>query len=104
MGLHFLVPEEVFVLRHTIIQAEPGDDDGHRLYRFCCLHVTKICYRAHVMDGMVPAQILIKGDPTGNEGQLGKVLADKERETSGGYDNTWATHLGLVPVAGGIGF
>jgi len=68
--------------------------------RAYCLNVIKVCHRrgAHAMGGMA-AQIPIKNDAPANDAALDKVLADKEREASDGYDGTWVAHPGLVPVA-----
>jgi len=48
------------------------------------------------------AQIPIKGDEAANKAAMDKVLADKEREATDGFDGTWVAHPGLVPVAKGV--
>ena len=45
------------------------------------------------------AQIPIKNDAQANEEALGKVRADKERESSDGHDGTWVAHPGLIAIA-----
>jgi malate synthase len=44
------------------------------------------------------AQIPIRHDPEANAAAIAKVVADKEREISEGYDGTWVAHPGLVPI------
>ena len=58
------------------------------------------CHRRgiHAIGGMA-AQIPIKGDPEANEQAIGKVRADKERESGDGHDGTWVAHPGLVALA-----
>ena len=65
-----------------------------------CELLVKTCHRrgAHAMGGMA-AQIPIKGDTEANDAAMAKVLADKEREATQGFDGTWVAHPGLVPVA-----
>jgi malate synthase len=60
----------------------------------------KTCHRrgAFAMGGMA-AQIPIKNDAAANEAAMAKVIADKEREATDGFDGTWVAHPGLVPVA-----
>ncbi len=64
------------------------------------LLLVKTCHRrnAPAMGGMA-AQIPIKNDPAANEAAMAKVRADKERESTDGYDGTWVAHPGLVPIA-----
>jgi malate synthase len=61
------------------------------------------CHRRgiHAIGGMA-AQIPIKNDPEANEKAIGKVRADKERESGDGHDGTWVAHPGLVALARGI--
>src|SRR5712692_1813348 len=68
--------------------------------RAYCQLLVKTCHRrnAHAMGGMA-AQIPIKNDAAANDAAMAKVLADKEREASDGFDGTWVAHPGLVPVA-----
>jgi malate synthase len=58
------------------------------------------CHRRgiHAIGGMA-AQIPIKNDPEANEAAIGKVRADKERESADGHDGTWVAHPGLVGLA-----
>jgi malate synthase len=65
-----------------------------------CELLVKTCHRrgAHAMGGMA-AQIPIKGDAAANQAAMDKVVADKEREATQGFDGTWVAHPGLVPVA-----
>jgi len=68
--------------------------------RAYCQLLVKTCHRrnAHAMGGMA-AQIPIKNDAAANDAAMAKVLADKEREASDGFDGTWVAHPGLVDVA-----
>jgi malate synthase len=68
--------------------------------RAYCQLLEKPCHRrgAHAMGGMA-AQIPIKGDEAANRAAMDKVVADKEREATDGFDGTWVAHPGLVPVA-----
>jgi malate synthase len=68
--------------------------------RAYCQLLVKTCHRrqAHAMGGMA-AQIPIKNDPAANQAAMAKVIADKEREATDGFDGTWVAHPGLVPVA-----
>ena len=43
------------------------------------------------------AQVPIRGDPRSQEA-IDKVVADKKREASEGYEGAWVAHPGLVPV------
>ncbi len=58
------------------------------------------CHRrgAHAIGGMA-AFIPNRRDPEVTETALAKVRADKERESSDGFDGTWVAHPDLVPVA-----
>ena len=62
--------------------------------------LVKTCHRrgAHAIGGMA-AFIPSRRDPEVNEKALAKVLEDKRREASQGYDGTWVAHPDLVPVA-----
>jgi malate synthase len=62
--------------------------------------VVQTCHRRgiHAIGGMA-AQVPIRHDPDANAAAIAKVVADKEREVSEGYDGTWVAHPGLVPVA-----
>lgn len=62
--------------------------------------VVQTCHRRgiHAIGGMA-AQVPIRHDPEANAAAIAKVVADKEREVSEGYDGTWVAHPGLVPVA-----
>ena len=53
---------------------------------------------AHAMGGMA-AFIPSRRDPEVNEVALTGVRADKERESTDGFDGTWVAHPDLVPVA-----
>jgi malate synthase len=68
--------------------------------RAYCQLLVKTCHRrnAFAMGGMA-AQIPIKGDEQANAAAMAKVVADKEREATDGFDGTWVAHPGLVPVA-----
>jgi malate synthase len=68
--------------------------------RAYCQLLVKTCHRrnAFAMGGMA-AQIPIKGDEAANAAAMAKVVADKEREATDGFDGTWVAHPGLVPVA-----
>jgi len=61
--------------------------------------VVQTCHRRgiHAIGGMA-AQIPIRHDPEANAAAIAKVVADKEREISEGYDGTWVAHPGLVPI------
>jgi malate synthase len=60
------------------------------------------CHRrgAPAIGGMA-AYIPSRRDPQVNERAMGKVLEDKDRESSDGFDGTWVAHPDLVPVAMG---
>ena len=62
--------------------------------------LVQTCHRrgAHAMGGM-SAFIPSRKDPEANERALTAVRADKERESSDGFDGTWVAHPDLVPVA-----
>jgi malate synthase len=65
--------------------------------------LVQTCHRrgAHAIGGMA-AFIPSRRDPEVNERALAAVRADKERESSDGFDGTWVAHPDLVPVARGI--
>ena len=62
--------------------------------------LVKTCHKrgAHAMGGMA-AFIPSRRDPAINEIALSGVRADKERESSDGFDGTWVAHPDLVPIA-----
>ena len=62
--------------------------------------LVQTCHRrgAHAMGGM-SAFIPSRRDPEVNERALAAVRADKERESSDGFDGTWVAHPDLVPLA-----
>ncbi|MDQ2689568.1 MAG: malate synthase, partial [Chloroflexota bacterium] len=62
--------------------------------------LVQTCHRrgAHAIGGMA-AFIPSRRDPDVNERALAAVRADKERESSDGFDGTWVAHPDLVPVA-----
>jgi malate synthase len=62
--------------------------------------LVRTCHRrgAHAIGGMA-AFIPSRRDPEVNERALAAVRADKERESSDGFDGTWVAHPDLVPVA-----
>lgn len=61
--------------------------------------VVQTCHKRgiHAIGGMA-AQIPIRHDPEASAAAIAKVVADKEREISEGYDGTWVAHPGLVPI------
>jgi len=62
--------------------------------------LVQTCHRrgAHAMGGM-SAFIPSRKDADANERALTAVRADKERESSDGFDGTWVAHPDLVPLA-----
>jgi malate synthase len=62
--------------------------------------LVQTCHRrgAHAIGGMA-AFIPSRRDPEVNQRALAAVQADKERESSDGFDGTWVAHPDLVPVA-----
>jgi malate synthase len=62
--------------------------------------LVQTCHRrgAHAIGGMA-AFIPSRRDPEVNERALAAVRADKERESSDGFDGTWVAHPDLVPLA-----
>ncbi len=62
--------------------------------------LVKTCHRrgAHAIGGMA-AFIPNRRDPEVTELAMAKVRADKERESSDGFDGTWVAHPDLVPLA-----
>jgi malate synthase len=62
--------------------------------------LVQVCHRrgAHALGGMA-AFIPSRRDPEVNERALAAVRADKQRESSDGFDGTWVAHPDLVPVA-----
>src|SRR5256885_224283 len=64
----------------------------------CSVLLAQSCHRrgAYAIGGMA-AQVPIKSDPRSQEA-IDKVVADKKREASEGYEGAWVAHPGLVPV------
>jgi len=64
----------------------------------CSMLLVETCHRrgAYAMGGMA-AQVPVKSDPRVQEA-IGKVVEDKKREASEGYEGAWVAHPGLVPV------
>jgi len=64
----------------------------------CSVLLAQTCFKrsAYAIGGMA-AQVPIRGDPRSQEA-IDKVLADKKRELSEGYQGAWVAHPGLVPV------
>src|SRR2546428_8905006 len=64
----------------------------------CSVLLAQTCHRrgAYAIGGMA-AQVPIRGDPRSHEA-IDKVVADKRRELSEGYQGAWVAHPGLVPV------
>ena len=62
--------------------------------------LVRTCHKrgAHAMGGMA-AFIPSRRDPEVNEIALTGVRADKERESTDGFDGTWVAHPDLIPVA-----
>ncbi len=65
--------------------------------------LVKTCHHrgAHAIGGMA-AFIPSRRDPEVNRVAIERVLEDKRREASQGYDGTWVAHPDLVPVAMGV--
>ena len=64
----------------------------------CSLLLVETCHKrgAYAIGGMA-AQVPVKSDPRVQEA-IGKVVEDKKREASEGYEGAWVAHPGLVPV------
>src|SRR5256712_10821571 len=64
----------------------------------CSALLPKTCHKrgAYAIGGMA-AQVPIRGDPRSQEA-IDKVLADKKRELSEGYQGAWVAHPGLVSL------
>jgi len=64
----------------------------------CSILLAQTCHKrgAYAIGGMA-AQVPIRGDPRSQEA-IDKVLADKKREASEGYQGAWVAHPALVPV------
>ena len=62
--------------------------------------LVRTCHRrgAHAIGGMA-AFIPSRRDPAVNDEAMARVRADKERESSDGFDGTWVAHPDLVPLA-----
>jgi malate synthase len=94
------------VLIETILAAFEMDEILYELPMTThCMHsysllAIQTCHRRgiHAIGGMA-AQIPIKNDPKANDEAIGKVRADKERESEDGHDGTWVAHPGLVSIA-----
>jgi malate synthase len=65
--------------------------------------LVKTCHRrgAHAIGGMA-AFIPSRRDAEVNDRAMAAVRADKERESSDGFDGTWVAHPDLVPLAGEV--
>ncbi len=64
----------------------------------CSLLLVQTCHKrgAQAIGGMA-AQVPIKSDPRIQEA-IDKVVEDKKREVSEGYEGAWVAHPGLVPI------
>ena len=64
----------------------------------CSTLLAKSCHKrgAYAIGGMA-AQVPIRGDPRSQEA-IEKVITDKKREASEGYQGAWVAHPGLVSV------
>src|SRR6266446_716468 len=64
----------------------------------CLILLAQTCHKrgAYAIGGMA-AQVPIRGDTRSQEA-IDKVLADKKREASEGYQGAWVAHPALVPV------
>ncbi len=64
----------------------------------CSLLLVQTCHKrgAQAIGGMA-AQVPIKSDPRIQEA-IDKVVEDKKREVSEGYEGAWIAHPGLVPI------
>ena len=64
----------------------------------CSILLAQSCHKrgAYAIGGMA-AQVPIRGDPRSQEA-IEKVIADKKREASEGYQGAWVAHPGLVSV------
>ena len=64
----------------------------------CSVLLAQSCHKrgAYAIGGMA-AQVPIKGDPRSQE-SIDKVVVDKKREASEGYEGAWVAHPGLVSV------
>ncbi len=64
----------------------------------CSLLLVETCRKRGAMAiGGMAAQVPIKSDPRVQEA-IGKVVEDKKRERSEGYEGAWVAHPGLVPI------
>ena len=64
----------------------------------CSILLAQSCHKRGVYAiGGMAAQVPIRGDPRSQEA-IDKVVADKKREASEGYQGAWVAHPGLVPV------
>ncbi len=64
----------------------------------CSMLLVETCHKrgAYAIGGMA-AQGPVKSDPR-VQGAIAKVVEDKKREASEGYEGAWVAHPGLVPV------
>src|SRR5438309_3319914 len=64
----------------------------------CSILLAQTCHKrgTYAIGGMA-AQVPIRGDPRSQEA-IDKMLADKKREASEGYQGAWVAHPALVPV------
>ena len=67
--------------------------------QLCSLLLVESCHKhgAYAIGGMA-AQVPIKNNPRAAADAMDKVVLDKEREVSQGYDGAWVAHPGLVSV------
>jgi malate synthase len=67
--------------------------------QLCSLLLVESCHKrgAYAIGGMA-AQVPIKNNPQAAADAMEKVVLDKQREVSQGYDGAWVAHPGLVPV------
>ncbi len=64
----------------------------------CSLLLVETCHKRGAMAiGGMAAQVPIKSDPRVQEA-INKVVEDKKRERSEGYEGAWVAHPGLVPI------
>jgi malate synthase len=84
--LRFVVPERALLPMTT------------PFLKSCSVLLAQTCCKrgAYAIGGMA-AQVPIRGDPRSQDA-IDKVLADKKREASEGYQGAWVAHPGLVSV------
>ena len=85
-------PKFVFPDRSSLAMSTP-------FLKSCSMLVERTCHTrgALAIGGMAP-QVPIRNNPQAQSEALQKVIADKEREASEGYDGAWVAHPDLVPV------